>query len=344
MENKNSTPSVADQTDAPAPQGSGDHGVLGGTSFYQALEQRLGREKLGQRLEQQVHHAADVYGGRGRMRLHPENMEPLMATLDVGLRVLRLTDLGRRNAADYRLERIEHRLPGLAGEFDGFTILQLSDIHADRLADTSGRLEALLTETPCDLAVLTGDYRFDTHGDYGPCLRRMGSIVAALRSSHGVLGILGNHDFVETVPLLEELGIQLLLNESWPLERVGKRLFIAGVDDPHYYAGDDLDRALAGKDDADTVVLLSHSPELYREALAAGVHLYLCGHTHGGQICLPGGFAPLVNAACPRRLTRGSWDYNGMRGYTSRGTGASGLPVRFFCPPEVTLHTLRCLL
>lgn len=342
MDHGEATASPAKPTATSGPDGDGCPYVLEGTSFYQVLAQRLGREKLGGRLELQLHHAADVYGGRGRMRLHPENMEPLMAALNLALRALRLEDRGRCNAVDYRLERVEHRLPGLAPEFDGFTMLQLSDIHADRLADAAGALEALLATIPCDLAVMTGDYRFDTHGDYAPCLRRMADIVAALRPACGILGILGNHDFVETVPLLEQLGVRLLLNESWSLERGGSRLFIAGVDDPHYFAGDDLTRALTGKQDADTVVLLSHSPELYREAQGAGVHLYLCGHTHGGQICLPGGFAPMVNAACPRRLTRGSWWYRGMRGHTSRGTGASGLPVRFFCPPEITLHTLRC--
>ena len=342
MANKDNTMSVAGPMSISASADA--HGVHEGTAFYQMLMQRLGREHLADRLEQQLHHAADVYGGRGRLRLHPENMEPLMAVLDLTLRTLRLAARGRRNAAAYRLERVEQWLPGLAREFDGFTILHLSDIHADRLADATGKLEALLATIPCDLAVLTGDYRFDTHGDYAPCLRRMAGIVAALRPVHGILGILGNHDFIETVPLLEHLGIRLLLNESWPLARGDRRLFFAGVDDPHYYAGDDLGRALVGKGEADTVILLSHSPELYHEASVAGVHLYLCGHTHGGQICLPGGFAPIVNAACPRRLTRGAWDYDGMRGYTSRGTGVSGLPVRFFCPPEVTLHTLRCLL
>lgn len=326
-----------------ARDGLGDPLPPHGLSVYQALAHRLGRRRLDERLKQQLRHAAAIYGGRGRRRLHPENMGPLMAALGAGLRWLRLMDWGRRNAADYRLERVEHRLPGLAREFDGFTILQLSDLHADRLAESSGKLEALLAATPCDVAVLTGDYRFDTHGDDASSLGRMADIVASLRPAHGILGILGNHDFVETVPPLEQLGIRLLLNESWLLDRAGRRLFIAGVDDPHFYAGDDLGRALAGKRDEDTVVLLSHSPEIYSEARAAGVHLYLCGHTHGGQICLPGGFALIVNAVCPRRLARCSWVYRGMRGYTSRGIGASGLPVRFFCPPEITLHTLRRL-
>ena len=325
-----------------ARQAAGNHSAHDDTAFYQTLAARLGHDRLGNRLEQQLHHAADVYGGRGRMRLHPENMEPLMAAIDLTLRIVGLRERGRRNAAGYRLEQIEHRLPGLPRAFDGFTILQLSDIHADGLAEASGRLEALLAAAPCDLAVLTGDYRFDTHGDYGPCLARMEGIVSSLRAAGGVLGILGNHDFIETVPLLERLGVRMLLNESWALERDGERLFVAGVDDPHYYAGHDLERALAERLAGDAMVLLAHSPELYREAREAGVHLYLCGHTHGGQICLPGGFAPMVNAACPRRLTKGTWDFKGMRGHTSRGTGASGVAVRFCCPPEVTRHVLRC--
>jgi len=312
------------------------------TSPYAKLEARMGRERLGARLELQLHHAADAYGGRGRLRLHPENIEPLYAVLDFALRAMGLARRGRRNAADYRLVRVEHRLPGLPKAFDGFTMLHLSDIHADGLVDPGGKLEAMLARIPCDLAILTGDYRFATHDDYAPCMARMGGIAAALAPTHGTLAILGNHDFVETAPLLEALGVSVLLNESWTLEREGGRLFVAGVDDPHFYAGHDLERALDGRKAGDAVVLLAHSPELYQEAAGAGVQLYLCGHTHGGQICLPGGFPVIVNAACPRRLTRGTWNSNGMRGHTSRGTGSSGLAVRFFCPPEVILHTLRC--
>ena len=256
-----------------ARQAAGNHRAHDDTAFYQTLAARLGHDRLGDRMEQQLRHAADVYGGRGRMRLHPENMEPLMAAIDLTLRIVGLRERGRRNAAGYRLEQIEHRLPGLPQAFDGFTILHLSDIHADGLAETSGRLESLLAAAPCDLAVLTGDYRFDTHGDDGPCLARMERVVSSLRTANGVLGILGNHDFVETVPLLESLGIRMLLNESWTLERDGRRLFVAGVDDPHYYAGHDMDKAMAEKRGDDAVILLAHSPELYREAREAGVQL-----------------------------------------------------------------------
>ena len=89
-------------------------------------------------------------------------------------------------------------------------------------------------------------------------------------------------------------------------------------------------------------ILLSHSPETHREAAALGYDLQLSGHTHGGQICLPGGIPILHNApGCRRELIAGPWREGSMLGYTSRGAGAAGVAARFFCPPEITIHTLR---
>ncbi len=87
-------------------------------------------------------------------------------------------------------------------------------------------------------------------------------------------------------------------------------------------------------------ILLAHSPEIYKQACYAGFQLMLCGHTHGGQICLPGGFPLIVNAQCPRRICRGAWRYDSLQGYTSSGCGSSIVPARFNCPPEVTIHEL----
>jgi hypothetical protein len=86
---------------------------------------------------------------------------------------------------------------------------------------------------------------------------------------------------------------------------------------------------------------LAHSPEPYRLAAHAGFDLMLSGHTHGGQICLPGGIALMTNADCPRRFCKGAWRYHTMQGYTSVGSGSSVVGVRFNCPPEMTLHQLR---
>ena len=88
-------------------------------------------------------------------------------------------------------------------------------------------------------------------------------------------------------------------------------------------------------------ILLSHTPEAYRHAAHADFDLMLCGHTHGGQICLPGGRPLLTDASSPRRFARGAWRYHAMTGYTATGSGTSLVDVRLNCPPEVTLHTLR---
>jgi len=151
---------------------------------------------------------------------------------------------------------------------------------------------------------------------------------------------LGNHDFIETVPLLEAMGIRVLLNEAVAIQRGDEAIWIAGTDDCHFYQVVDLSKALGGIPPDGFKILMTHSPELLDEAAQAGVNYYLCGHTHGGQICLPGTIPILTNAACPRKYVSGPWKYQKVTGHTSRGTGSAGLAVRFFCPPEITLHTL----
>ena len=88
-------------------------------------------------------------------------------------------------------------------------------------------------------------------------------------------------------------------------------------------------------------ILLSHTPEIYRQAAHADFDLLLCGHTHGGQVCLPGSIPLTLDSELPRRFGAGLWQYHTMVGYTSAGAGSSIVAVRFNCPPEITLHTLR---
>ena len=89
-------------------------------------------------------------------------------------------------------------------------------------------------------------------------------------------------------------------------------------------------------------ILLSHTPEIYKQASHAGFDLLLSGHTHGGQICLPGSIPVTLDSVLPRRLGAGAWHYSKMLGYTSVGAGSSVVAVRYNCPPEITLHRLRC--
>jgi predicted MPP superfamily phosphohydrolase len=157
-----------------------------------------------------------------------------------------------------------------------------------------------------------------------------------------IYGVLGNHDSIRMVPALEDLGIRMLLNEAETLERGAQRIHLAGIDDAHYYRLDNIEKAVLQLPGDEFSILLSHTPEIYRQAAHADFDLLLSGHTHGGQICLPGAIPITLESVMPRRMGSGLWKYRRMVGYTSVGVGASVAPVRINCPPEITLHHLRC--
>jgi len=133
----------------------------------------------------------------------------------------------------------------------------------------------------------------------------------------------------------------MLLNESEAIMRDGQRIFIAGIDDAHFFRVDNIEKAASQIPDGDFSMLLSHTPEIYRQAAHADFNLLLSGHTHGGQICLPGAIPITLDSVLPRRMGSGAWRYHKMIGYTSAGAGSSVVVVRFNCPPEITLHRLR---
>ncbi len=132
----------------------------------------------------------------------------------------------------------------------------------------------------------------------------------------------------------------VLLNEALALRRGDQALWLAGIDDPHYYRADNLEKTCERIPEDAVSVLLAHSPEIFRNAAHAGFDVMLCGHTHGGQVCLPGGVPLYTNARCPRALCAGAWRFGDLIGYTSAGSGVSVSDVRFNCPPEITVHRL----
>ena len=188
------------------------------------------------------------------------------------------------------------RLPRLPKVFAGFTILHLSDLHADMSAPALERVAELVLGLEYDLCVLTGDYRGRTYGDYKPCLEGVARLREVLHAD--VYAVLGNHDFIAMVPDLEALGIRMLLNESVAIERDTVSIYLAGVDDAHFYRADNIEKAAARIPEGSVKILLSHTPEIYRQAAHAGFDLMLSGHTHGGQICLPGAFLSFLEADC----------------------------------------------
>jgi predicted MPP superfamily phosphohydrolase len=248
---------------------------------------------------------------------------------------------GRGSANSRKLEITTNRieLAGLPPGFNGFRILQLTDMHLDSGPTVSGDLRSLLKDIDHDLCVITGDFRFATSGDYRKCLNEASKVVDILPNP--IYAVLGNHDFIEMVTPLEEMGIQLLLNEATRIRFRGEEIWLAGVDDPHFYQTDDLQKARDGTDANSVAILLAHSPEIYRQAAAFGFNLMLCGHTHAGQICLPGGIPVVTNGNCPRQYVVGPWKFQELSGYTSRGVGCSGVPLRFNCPPEIVVHELQ---
>lgn len=310
------------------------------TSDYLKLEQRIGSQHLKKRFEVQLKRAGKLYTIGGLTLFHPTNAKRFHALLKMFFQCLGTFARGQKNCLEYRLEEVRVRLKGLPSAFQGFRILHLSDLHADGIPDTGVKLCSLLQGLDCDLCVITGDYRFDTYSEYLAAMTTTQKILSAVNSKCGVLGVLGNHDYIEFVPWLEKAGLRLLLNESVRIVKNGQSLLVAGVDDPHMYQCHDLEKALRDRNSREISLLLAHTPEIYKQAEKAGIDYSLCGHTHGGQICLPWKQSIISNASCPRRYCNGLWRYKNMWGYTSRGTGSSGLAVRYCCPPEVTLHVL----
>jgi predicted MPP superfamily phosphohydrolase len=229
-------------------------------------------------------------------------------------------------------------LASLPASFNGFTILHLSDLHADMSRPALAQSARLLERLEYDLCVLTGDLRGRTYGDYGPTLELVARLRDSLRGA--VYCVLGNHDSIMMVPDLEALGIAVLLNECVAIRRGGDAIYLAGVDDAHFFRADNIEKAATEIPEHCVSILLSHTPEIYRQPAHAGFDLMLSGHTHGGQICLPGGIPILLEAVLPRALGAGPWRHRQMVGYTSVGAGSSVVPVRFNNRPEITLHRL----
>jgi predicted MPP superfamily phosphohydrolase len=222
--------------------------------------------------------------------------------------------------------------------FDGFRILQLSDMHFDLDPELAPIAKKLLEGAAFDLCVVTGDFRdrLTPSGEIG--IRLTLELLAGIRP---VYACLGNHDLASDVETLEKGGIRVLVNESVRIERGGASIYLCGVDDPGYFRTDDFGRAYRDVPDGAFSIVLSHDPGAYAPAAQRKAALMLSGHTHGGQMALPGGFAPSTHSTCKRNMVCGAWSYGDMEGYTTSGLGGSRVPARFFTRGEVVIHTLR---
>ena len=238
------------------------------------------------------------------------------------------------------VERHEIRLARLPARLDGLRIAQLSDIHLSPLVtqDDLMRAVTLVNRQSPDLVALTGDFIWRDAGFAAELIEPLRQLAAPL----GVFAIFGNHDHWHgadrVVAALAAAGVTLLVNQATRLP-TDAPLWLGGLDDV-WERRQDIRATLRDVPLDDCTVLLCHEPDYGDEVAAYPVDLQLSGHSHGGQINLPL-VGPPVLPWLGRKYPAGLYQVADLQIYTNRGIGLIAPPVRFNCPPEVTVLTLR---
>lgn len=247
---------------------------------------------------------------------------------------------GRRNALSPALVEREFAFFDLPAAFDGYRILHISDPHLDCLPELAGVARRLVSGVSVDLVAITGDVHGSARAPVARSTMPLADLLTGPKARDRVVAVLGNHDPASMVDALEHVGITALVNESLVIERGGDRLVVTGLDDVHRFYTPAAKQALCDAP-AGFRIALVHSAEIADHAAAAGFGLYLCGHTHGGQICLPNGRALFTRLRRCQFGARGEWRAGAMIGYTSNGLGVGEVPLRFNCRGEIAVITLR---
>jgi len=276
-----------------------------------------------------------------RTHFHYVNTNWFKLLVKGGLKLTGLYGRGLENALKVQISNREIFFKNLPEAFDGYRILYLSDLHIEAIPRLTEIIIDLVKDLNYDICLLGGDYRNRASGSNNLMLSQMKQLLQHLTAKSAVYGIMGNHDEYIVLDEFEKIGVKMLVNENIEISTDDSLIQIVGLDDCHYYNSADLDQAEAGLTEEGFKILLCHSPEFYHVAEERGYSLYLAGHTHGGQICLPGGIPILANARIMRKMISGYWQYGDLQGYTCRGTGSGIVPVRFFCPPEILLMKLK---
>jgi uncharacterized protein len=246
---------------------------------------------------------------------------------------------GYGNAKTIHVNRVDLSFPGLPAAFTGFRVLHLSDLHIDSIPGFAASVIERIKPLEFDICLLTGDYRRDSYGSFSHILKPLRVLTKYIQAPFGTFAILGNHDTYLMAGYEKESGMQLLINESVEIEKEGSLILLTGLDDPFNFYTEAALLALETRG-YDFKIAIVHTPEMAVPASKNNYDLYLCGHTHGGQICLTEGKPIISHQFEGKEFNHGLWKVGNMTGYTSRGAGVSGMPVRFNSKAEVTLFTL----
>jgi hypothetical protein len=241
--------------------------------------------------------------------------------------------------------KVKLTLPNLPEEFDGYRVAQISDIHAGKWMPDArlARAVDLVNQQQADLIAITGDFVTQTYAaapvDIVPAMKRV-------RAKDGVVAVLGNHDYWGDLGphlirrVIRESGMVDLNNNVHTLERDGKLFHVAGVDSYRAKAGR-LDEVIGKLSHKGAAMLLAHEPD-YADVSARSrrFDLQISGHSHGGQVVVPFVGPPHL-PPLGRKYHTGRYQVGEMIQYTNRGLGMVGLPIRFWCRPEITVFTLE---
>lgn len=254
-----------------------------------------------------------------------------------------MADMGHFDPDDFEINHIELEIPRLSKSFDAYRLVQISDIHLGQWL-TSERLDGvvgLVNDQDPDLVANTGDYFSWAVGEFAPTLI---ATLRRIKSRDGMFTVLGNHDHWTSADqirdIVKEAGIIELANTVRQIRRDDGGLQVAGVDDVMVDHAD-LDVVVKQLNRIDPAILLAHEPDFADEAAATGRFiLQLSGHSHGGQLVVPGLGTP-VRAEGFKKYPLGLYNIDGMIQYTNRGLGTNWFWARLNCPPEITVFHLK---
>lgn len=251
-----------------------------------------------------------------------------------------------------QVREIELSFPNLPPAFDGYTILHICDTHVTQLARLERRLMELISAREVDLCLVTGDMTAEPRAS--DIFRRICSVIRSRDSIYSVIGNSEHKPWLDTPMLLEALtfeGMTILLNSSATIGRGNDAITLVGADDA-YSKHDDVEAAFAGVDPDSFIIFMTHCPSRTPEGIERGADLILAGHTHGGQVRLPGIGVIWTHMRSRKKLNDGLYpperlsrilkqDAGSSVLFVNRGAGTSKLHIRILCPPEIAYITLR---
>ncbi|MEL6493670.1 MAG: metallophosphoesterase [Cyanobacteria bacterium J06623_7] len=238
---------------------------------------------------------------------------------------------------------VQLTIPHLARTFDGFKVVQISDLHTSRFMpeERLTRIFRLVNQQHADAIAITGDIITMNQSVDGAKLQQQ---LSQLHSRSATLAVLGNHDHSSQINTLKQAlaqsQIQNLDNQVFVIERGGQKLAFAGLDDP-YWGQPNLEQILSRLPEGTPAIFLVHEPDYIEQS--AQTHkfaLQLSGHSHGGQVKIPF-LDPLILPRGGRKYFAGLNQVEDTVTYTNRGLGMTNLPLRFGSRPEITVFTLH---